>query len=291
MNHQMPNITELRPELLREPSIGRILLDQGKISLDDADRILRVQKEKGVLFGEAAMELGLITPADIEQVLAAQFRYPYLQAGEGGYSKDLVAAYDPFSDKVETLRALRSQLILRWFSAGHKSLAIFGADLDDGVSLLAANLAVVFSQLGQRTLLVDANLRSPVQHTLFNLGKRAGLSDMLADRAGIEAANRINSFVSLSVLTAGTVPPNPQELLGRPQFGALGDSVDASYDVVLYEAPALGKAVDALAIAAKAGGVLLVGTKDKTQLANVRIAGEKIRGCGAEIVGTVMIEV
>lgn len=290
MTHQTSNIAELRPELLREPSIGRILLDQGKISSDDADRILRVQKEKGLLFGEAALDLGLITLADIEQVLATQFRYPYLQPGEGGYSKDLVAAYDPFSDKVETLRELRSQLILRWFSSGRKSLAIFGVDLDNGVSLLAANLAVVFSQLGQRTLLVDANLRNPVQHNLFNLGKRAGLSDVLADRAGVEAANRIDSFVSLSVLTAGTAPPNPQELLGRPQFAALGDHISANYDIVLYEAPALGKAVDALAVAARAGGVLLVGTKDKTQLANVRIAGEKIRGCGAEIIGTVMME-
>ena len=60
-----------------------------------------------------------------------------LQPGEGGYSEKLVAAYDPFSAKVETLRALRSELILRWFSNGHKSLAIFSVDADDGVSLLA----------------------------------------------------------------------------------------------------------------------------------------------------------
>lgn len=290
MIHQTANIAELRPEALREPSIGRMLLDQGKISPEDAERILRVQKEKGLRFGEAAQALGLITAADIEQVLAAQFHYPYLQPGEGGYSKDLVAAYEPFSAKVETLRALRSQLILRWFSTGRKSLAIFGVDMDDGVSLLAANLAIVFSQLGERTLLVDANLRTPVQQDLFNLGKRPGLSDVLADRAGMEVACHIDSFVSLSVLTAGTRPPNPQELLGRPQFNTLGASVTTMYDVILFDAPALGTAVDALAVAGRAGGVLLVGNKNKTHLANIREAGDKIKGCGAEIVGTVMME-
>jgi chain length determinant protein tyrosine kinase EpsG len=270
--------------------MGRMLLEQGKISAEDAERILRLQKEKKLRFGDAALELGLITPADVQQILAAQFRYPYLQPEIGNFSKDLVAAYEPFSEKVETLRALRSELILRWFSSGQKSLAIFGVDMDEGVSLLAANLAIVFSQLGESTLLVDANLRTPTQHDLFNLGQRSGLSDVLADRAGMETACRIESFVSLSVLTAGTQAPNPQELLGRPQFSALTSTVALTYDVVLFTAPALGTAVDALAVAARAGGVLLVGNRNKTQLANIRIAGEKLRGCGAEIVGTVIVD-
>lgn len=289
MNHPSVTAAALRPDVLREPSIGRMLLDQGKISAQDAERVLRLQRERKLRFGEAALELGLIKPADIEQILAVQFRYPYLQPGAGNLSRDLVAAYEPFSNKVETLRALRSELVVRWFSTGQKSLAIFGVDMDDGVGLLAANLAIVFSQLGESTLLVDANLRQPAQHALFGLGQRAGLSDLLADRAGMETACRIDSLVSLSVLTAGTPPPNPQELLGRPRFSAFTSNAALTYDVALIVAPSFGTAVDAQAVAARTGGVLLIGNRHRTQMANVRAAGQKLRGCGAEIVGTVIV--
>lgn len=283
-------VTELHPDLPKEANIGRMLLDQGKISADDAERVLLMQRETGMLFGEAALRMGLITPADVEQILAVQFRYPYLQPGEGGFSDDLVAAYQPFSDTVETLRALRSQLILRWFGAGRKSLAVFGVDRDAGVSVLAANLAIVFSQLGKNTLLVDANLRVPHQHALFNLGTRAGLSDILATRADIDVACRIPSLQSLSILTAGTLAPNPQELLGRRKFSSLSIDASVSHDIILYEAPALHPAMDALAVAAMTGGVLLVGHKNKTSLAAIRAASTKIKSCGAVLVGTIMME-
>jgi chain length determinant protein tyrosine kinase EpsG len=289
MTYQNANITALHSDVADQSSIGRMLLEQGKISVADAERVLQVQKETGMRFGEAAQALGLITASDVAQVLAAQFQYPYLQPGEGNFSSDLVAAYQPFSARVEMLRALRSELILRWFGAGRKSLAIFGVDVDDGVSLLAANLAIVFSQLGERTLLVDANMRAPAQHELFNLGHRPGLSDVLAGRAKAELASKIPSLLSLSVMTAGTTAPNPQELLGRQQFNAFNDGTASGYDVVLYAAPSLGASVDALAIASRCCGVLLAATRNVSTLADIRRAGEKIRGCGAEIVGTVML--
>lgn len=289
MTYQNANITPLHSDAADQSSIGRMLLEKGKISAADAERVLQVQKETGMRFGEAAQALGLITASDVAQVLATQFKYPYLQPGEGNLSSDLVAAYQPFSARVERLRALRSELILRWFGAGRKSLAIFGVDVDDGVSLLAANLAIVFSQLGERTLLVDANMRAPEQHELFKLGHRPGLSDVLAGRAKAELDYRIASLLSLSVVTAGTTAPNPQELLGRQQFNAFNDGMASVYDVVLYAAPNLGASVDALAIAARCGGVLLAATRNVSTLADIRAAGEKIRGCGAEIVGTVML--
>jgi protein-tyrosine kinase len=289
MTFQNVNITEIHSKLGDQSNIGRMLLEKGKISAADAERVLQVQKETGMRFGESAQALGLITASDVAQVLAAQFQYPYLQPGEGNFSPDLVAAYQPFSAKVEMLRALRSELILRWFGAGRKSLAIFGADVDDGVSLLAANLAIVFSQLGERTLLVDANMRAPVQHELFNLGHRPGLSDVLAGRARAELASRVPSLLSLSVVTAGTAAPNPQELLGRQQFNAFTNDMASAYDVVLYSAPGLGASVDALAVAARCSGALLVARRDVSTLAGIRAAGEKIRACGVELVGSVML--
>ncbi|WP_317201425.1 chain length determinant protein tyrosine kinase EpsG [Janthinobacterium sp.] len=273
-----------------ESSIGALLLESGKITPESAERVLRMQKELGIRFGEAAVRLGLITEADIQQVLARQFDYPYLQQGEATYSKQLVAAYEPFSPQVETLRAIRSQLMLRWFARGRKSLAIVGVNAGDGVSLFAANLAVVFSQLGEQTLLVDANLRAPSQQGLFDLKAAQGLSDVLAGRAELDAIARIASFVDLSVLPAGTLPPNPQELLSRESFGALNTQLESRYDVVLYDVPAVATASDVYAVAARAGGVFLLARKDKTAVAQIHAMQDQLRQCGAEIVGAVMVD-
>ena len=273
-----------------DSSIGGLLLESGKITPENAERVLRMQKELGIRFGEAAQRLGLITEADIQQVLARQFDYPYLQPGAGKYPQELVAAYQPFSSQVETLRAVRSQLMLRWFARGSKSLVVLGMEPGDGASLFAANLAVVFSQLGEHTLLVDANLRKPRQHEIFDLKTRQGLSDVLAGRAELDIIAKVESFVALSVLAAGTLPPNPQELLSRSSFVTLNKQLESRYDAVLYDVPAYTTGSDAIAVAARAGGVLLVARKNKTPMADVAAMSEQMTQSGAQVVGSVMVD-
>lgn len=276
---------------LHKFSIGRILLDMGKITSAEAERVLRLQKESGLRFGDAALKLGLITEADIQLVLAQQFDYPYLLPGQGNHPPELVVAYQPFGPQVEVFRAVRSQLMLRWFTSGHKALAIVSYDPDDGVSLFAANLAVVFSQLGERTLLIDANLRCPQQHEIFNLRSKQGLSDVLADRASIfEVVSKIESFVDLSVLPAGTTPPNPLELLNRNSFDGLNDQLADQFDVILYDTLAFSSGVDALAIAARTSGVLIVAHKNNTRLSDINTMSEQLKYSGSEVVGSVLID-
>lgn len=132
-----------------DSSMGALLVDAGKLTLEGAERALRMQKDLGIRFGEAAVRLGLVSEDDVQEALARQFAYPYLPKGQANLSPRLVAAYEPFSPQVESLRAIRSQLMLRWFARGHRALAVLGADPEDGAALFAANLAVVFSQLGE----------------------------------------------------------------------------------------------------------------------------------------------
>ncbi len=275
----------------RKFSIGHILLDMGKITPVEAERVLRLQKESGLRFGDAALKLGLITEADIQLVLAQQFDYPYLLPGQGNHPPELVVAYQPFGPQVEVFRAVRSQLMLRWFTSGGRALAIVSYNSDDGVSLFAANLAVVFSQLGERTLLIDANLRAPQQHRIFNLRNKQGLSDVLADRANIfEVISKIESFVDLSVLPAGTTPPNPLELLNRNSFDELNDELTRQFDVILYDTLAFSSGVDALAIAARTEGVLMVAHKNNSRLSDINAMSEQLKSSGSEIVGSVLID-
>ena len=277
-----------------DSSMGALLVDAGKLTIEGAERVLRMQKDLGIRFGEAAVRLGLVSEDDVQEALARQFAYPYLPKGQANLSPRLVAAYEPFSPQVESLRAIRSQLMLRWFARGHRALAVLGAGAEngaeDGAALFAANLAVVFSQLGEQTLLVDANLRTPRQHDVFGLRPRQGLSDLLAGRADLDVVLRVGGFVDLSVLPAGTLPPNPQELLSRDAFRTLDTSLASRYDVVLYDLAPFGAGADALAVAARAGGVLLAVRKDHTRVVQLARMAEQLAEAGAEVVGAVVME-
>lgn len=290
MNQAIPSMTALPVSAAREASMGRILVELGKITHGEAERVVRLQKELGIRFGEAAQRLGLITEADIQMVLARQFGYPYLQAGQGDYPPELVAAHDPFSAQVETLRAVRSQLMQRWFVRGRKALAIASVNPGEGVSFFAANLAVVFSQLGEQTLLIDANLRNPRQHRIFNLHDGQGLSDLLVGRTGLHTLAKVDSFADLSVLPAGTLPPNPHELVCRAEFGDLRASLASRFGAILIDVPAFSTGADALAIAAGVGGVLLVARRHRTRLAAIEAVQEQLSRNGTEIVGSVLVD-
>jgi protein-tyrosine kinase len=289
MNNRVSSIVNPAAAARKDANIGRLLIEQGKLTREQAESVRRLQQDAGLRFGEAAKRLGLVSESDIQLVLSRQFDYPYLQQGEGNYPSTLIAAYEPFSAEVEGLRSVRSQLMLRWFGAGHKTLAIAGVNSGDGASLLAANLAVVFSQLGEQTLLVDANLRAPRQHRIFNLDGERGLAEVLAGRAGMESVAMVDSFVDLSVLPAGSRVPNPQELINRSGFAVMNDTLRDRFDVILYDAPAVATAADALTIAARAGGVLLVVRKDHTRTADLVAFGDQVRRIGAEVVGTVLV--
>lgn len=273
-------------------SIGAILIDNGRLSPENAERILFHQKERGMRFGDAAIELGLLREDDIRHALSRQFDYPYLAAGDGSLGAELVAAYQPFSPVVEQLRVLRSQLMLRWFDAAaqRKLLALVSPTRGDGRSFMAANLAVVFSQLGERTLLIDANLRNPRQDRIFNLGNAAGLSDMLVGRADENAVVPLSALVGLSVLPAGATPPNPQELLGRPAFAETLARLAERHDVVIIDTPAADDCADAQTIAARAGAAVLVGRKNRTTLPALTRLAADLQQSGTVLVGSVLNE-
>jgi protein-tyrosine kinase len=271
-------------------SIGEILIDAGRLRPEDAERILRLQREDGLRFGDAAVRLGLLTQADIEFAVSRQFDHPYLLSGESRVSEKLVAAYSTSGPQVEALRALRSQLMLRWFDSdpSRKALAIVSAARNEGRSFIAANLAVMFSQLGERTLLIDADMRNSSQHELFGLHNRVGLSAVLSGRAGHEAIQRIPSLLDLSVLPSGAAPPNPVELLARPLFQQLLNDLAQTFDCILLDSPPTAGCTDAHTVAARAGAALIVTRKNVTSVGQVRGVFDAVSQVGATVVGTVL---
>jgi protein-tyrosine kinase len=270
--------------------IGAILMDEGKLTASDAEQVLARQRELGWRFGEAAIELNLISDSDLRQALAKQYAFPYLVSGPEGVSKELIAAWDPFHPVVEELRGVRTQLLIRWYNpeAGRRTLAIVSPCAREGRSFVAANMAVVFSQLGQRTLLIDADFRAPRQQGIFNIADRFGLSSALSGRADLSAASPVPGLTGLSVLPAGPIPPNPLELLSRGSFAALLARAQAEYDVVLIDTPPATEYTDAQSIAFRAGDVLLVSRKDESRVADTERTVRDVSDASARIVGTLM---
>jgi len=272
---------------LSSSNIGDLLVQEGKITRADAEKILQLQKQQGLRFGDAGKASKLITEEDIQQILSRQFNFSFLKNSESGLSRELIAAYEPFSQQVEILRTVRSQLMLRWFDNDKKTLAIVSANNGEGRSYLAANLAIVFAQLGERTLLVDSNLRQPRQQSLFNLGNCQGLSDLLANRVDISVIKKIPELSDLSVLSAGTLPPNPLEIISRGLDVCL-EKLTPNYDVILFDTPAVSHGSDVQLLARGAGGALLLARQHKTRVADIETMKTFLEKSGVVCVGSII---
>jgi len=274
-------------------SIGEILVATGRLSAPNLQRVLERQKLDSTPFGTAAVALNLLTKDDIDFALSKQFDYAYLTPQDASVSPELVAAFKPFSRVGENLRAVRSQLMLRWFNgqALHQVLAIVSPQQGEGRSFIAANLAIVFAQNGERTLLIDGNMRATTdtgQHALFKLGRGVGLSGVLSGRGGLEAAQLVPGLPGLAVLPAGSVPPNPQELIGRNSFADLLREACQQFDVILIDTPAGEDSADAELIAARAGAALMVARKDYSLTPKTSAMARRMQDSGIALVGAVL---
>ena len=275
-------------------SIGAILIDAGRISPEEAERILQFQRGTELRFGEAGIELGLLAESDILYALSLQFDYPFLQPGPNRpISSEVVAAYRPFSPEGERLRALRSQLQMRWFDEAGKrtALAIVSSTRGEGRSYMAANLAVTFAQLGERTLLIDADLRASRQHKLFKIENHMGLSSLLAGRMQEQVVTFVHGIPGLAVLPAGPTPPNPAELLSRPAFERILQQSMSTFDVVLIDTPAFDSGADAAMLARTIGASLAIARSNVTRMAHFNHLVADLESAGSHVVGSVLVDV
>jgi protein-tyrosine kinase len=277
----------------RSRIIGAILVEEGRLRQDDVETIQQYATERGIRFGDAAIHLNLLTADDVFFALSKQFNSTSLPVGgEGGVSQEVVAAHDPQNPHLESLRTLRSQLMLTWLTTTtRKVLAIVSPDAGDGRTWLAANLATTFAHAGVRTLLIDTDLRRPRQHEVFNLSKGGGgLCELLTGRADRKVAQRLHPQLRLFVLPAGLLPPNPQELLARPVFDIVIDRFAQQFDLIILDTPPAKKFADAQIIAAHAGSAMLLARRNRTRHAELLGAMRQMTQIGVNVVGTVLME-
>lgn len=257
------------PTRIVDRPIGYYLQQACGFSDEQLEQILALQRQRGLRFGQAAVDLKLATGDDVIWALSQQFHYPNTLRDRLGVS-ELVVATQPFGPEAEAFRELRSQLLMGVLTGDRhrrRALAVISTDRGDGKSYVAANLAVAFGQLAGRTLLIDADMRTPRQQTLFPIdADKPGLSALLCGRCDRNVIQRVPEMPSLSLLPVGAMPPNPLELLHRPTFGAILEDLLTRFDHVIVDTPAASHGADSRVIAAHCGAAIAIGRRGRSRL-------------------------
>ncbi|NEQ41429.1 MAG: polysaccharide biosynthesis tyrosine autokinase [Okeania sp. SIO3I5] len=189
---------------------------------------------------------------------------------------------------LEAFRSLYTNISLLNHDSSLKSLAISSAMKGDGKSTIAINLAQIAASVGQRVLLVDANLRSPQIHLQLGLPNLEGFSDAISTDIGLnDAIQRSPENENLFILTAGQVPPDPIKLLSSQKRKYLMDQFNAFFDLVIYDTPPLVDLADASLITAHVDGTILVVAIEKTDRSMLTKAIEGLKISDASVLGVV----
>jgi protein-tyrosine kinase len=270
--------------------VGQQLVQLGKLSPSDAARVATWRLRRGISFTEAAVAMGLLKREDLMSLLSRQYSYPILEGhpDNARFSRELVVGHEPFGAAAEAIRSIRSAIASTAIAEGTRSFIVTGPRPGTGSTYFAGNLALAFAQMSMRTLLVDANLRTPRVGEMFGLDKnRYGLSQYLCRDQVNAAPIAIDIIPGLSVLTAGAIPPNPQELLCSADFMALTDNLEKEFGVVIYDTAAAMDYADAHVVAARVGAAVIVARRHKTRFNDVAIVSQKLRAIQCKVIGSV----
>lgn len=201
---------------------------------------------------------------------------------------DLTTLDKPKSITAEAYRTLRTNLGFAGIDQAFRSILISSSSPRDGKSTITANLGVVLAQAGSKVIIVDCDLRKPMQHKLFSLENHRGLTNHLVKQLPLEAAVHKDVVDNLSVLTSGPVPPNPAELLNSQRVRAFWPVLLEQYDYVLVDAPPVLAVTDASILAPQLDGVIMVARYGVTRKEQVQETRDQFMKANANIIGVVL---
>lgn len=202
---------------------------------------------------------------------------------------NLITLTDPRSAAAEAFRSLRTNLMFTGVEKALDTLLVTAAAASDDKSTVLANLAVTFAQSGNKTILVDADLRRPAQHEIWGIPNERGLTTMILEDGALATPPLAQTDVpNLQILPSGALPPVPADVLSSQRMGEVIGVLKARAHYILFDAPPVLAASDAAVLGAKLDGVLLVirtGTTRRDQAARAREALERVH---VRVLGAVM---
>ncbi|HEY4215081.1 MAG TPA: CpsD/CapB family tyrosine-protein kinase [Steroidobacteraceae bacterium] len=294
---------------ISDEEIHKALVVLYSLSSEALENIYTLMRQEHLRFAPAALQANAITKDELEEALewirqqAVKHQGPglieevlrrsarrELTVWEGPQlrpSHRLLLAHDPNHPRSESIRNLRTELLLRTRNVGTGFFALLSPCAAEGRSQLTAELAIAFAQLGRRTLLVDADLRKPQQHLLFGAENDVGLSQALME-GGSSRLHAVEGLPQMKLMTSGALPPNPVELLSGIQFERLVAEWRRRFEFVLLDTSPAASSSDAIAVASAVGNVLVLSRANVTPFSALREMSRRLETTYARTLGAVI---
>ena len=204
------------------------------------------------------------------------------------YTPHRASHLDMRSSVSEAYRSLRTTILFAGLDKDVQVLTLTSSAPQEGKSTTSSNLGIVMAQMGKRTLILDADLRRPVQHSVYGLDREPGLTNLLFERTTFEEAIRATDVPNLFVLPCGIIPPNPAELLGSKRMLELMERLRKEFDFILLDSPPVVAVTDPLLLGHVADATLLIARADHSRIDAILRAMDSIERSGANLLGVVL---
>lgn len=201
----------------------------------------------------------------------------------------LVTKKIPRSLSAEAYRSLRTSIKFSLIDKPIKTIVVTSSLAGEGKSTVVVNLAYSLSQDGARVLVIDCDLRKPSIHENFLLANEKGLTDVLFGKSDLKGVTK-KIEDSLFLITAGTILPNPAEILGSKEMENLIKELKINFDYIIIDTPPILPVSDTLLLVSKADATLIVVKARKTKEKMVKESYERLIGAKANVIGTVLNE-
>lgn len=240
----------------------------------------------------------LKSQAQVEQRLGLPFLgiIPAIRGDKGSRlerdkERDLYVVDHPRSSVAECCRTVRTNLLFMSHERQARRILVTSSGPQEGKTTSVINLAITMAQSGTRTVIVDTDLRRPRLHKSFGVPNDVGISNLILGETTLEKAVRASGVDNLDLILCGPIPPNPAELLHAESFARLVDALADRYDRVFFDSPPVSAVADALVLATRADGVVLVVQAGHTTWHAALDARRRIEGVGGRLFGAVLNDV
>ena len=243
----------------------------------------------GIALSLEALDTRIKSPEDVAQRLKITSLGMVPQSALAGFhSGKLLLDLTAPQNFVEAFRSLRTSILFASAEPGGRSILVSSTAPGEGKTLVSCNLALALAMAGQRVLLVDADMRRPKVHETFGCPLAPGLSNVLVGNASVTAAIQESGNDNLSILSAGTLPPNPPELLGASPFAELMKAMSDRFDWIVLDSPPVRAVADATIIAHLATAVVFVIGSDMTDATSAKSALDRLVATKGRVAGAVL---
>lgn len=221
--------------------------------------------------------------------LKIKLKKPDQKKTEKNYnSADAISEKSKFAI-VESYKSARSNIMFSLSAEDQKVFAVTSYAKGEGKSTVSANLAISFSKMERRVLLIDCDLRRPNVHNIFKVENTVGLSNVIGKMADFEDAVKHNVIPNLDIMPSGTIPPNPSELLCSPGFEKLVKGLIDEYDYIIFDTPPIGVVADALLLKDRVAGYVVVLRERSTTHGDIQKMLESIKLADTKILGFIKV--